>query len=154
MYYTKNNTTGNNARIKCIKADGTALTPAIFNYPANNGGNFTWWGTADSDGYYALREGINTIYIDSSCELQISDGGNKKGNLIIGKLNLINKDKPLNSKLCYSENGEGTAYLQVLKDIQELDPNNKFYYNNIITNDIAIELNADDADDNLKNPHA
>ena len=112
-------------------------------------------GTAGST-IYELREGLNIVYLTGSCTLHIFSGTNHKGNLIIGNLDLIHNEtgEQLNPKLSYKKLDEGSAYYQLLADIQKLDPDNKFYYNNIPTNDIAIELNADDSADNLKNPYA
>ena len=111
----------------------------------------------DGSTIYELREGLNIVYLANSCNtLHIFSGIDHKGNLIIGNLDLVHNETgmQLNPKLSYAATAQNTAYKQFLADIQELDPDNKFYYNNIPTNDIAIELNADDSNDNLKNPYA
>ena len=69
--------------------------------------------------------------------------------LIFGNLDLVNSSEVLNPKLKYFAVTENTSADQALSDIRSLDTQNEFYYNNIIANDTAIDLNEDE---DLLNP--
>ena len=69
--------------------------------------------------------------------------------LIFGNLDLVNSSEVLNSKLKYFAVTENTSVKQALSDIRSLDTQNEFYYNNIIANDTALDLNEDE---DLLNP--
>ena len=71
--------------------------------------------------------------------------------LIFGNLDLVYSDssKALNPKLKYFAVTENTSVKQALSDIRSLDTQNEFYYNNIIANDTALDLNEDE---DLLNP--
>ena len=69
--------------------------------------------------------------------------------LIFGNLDLVNSSEVLNPKLKYFAVTENTSAEQALSDIRSLDTQNEFYYNNIIANDTAIDLNEDE---DLLNP--
>ena len=43
-------------------------------------------------------------------------------------------------------------YEQILKDIAAIDKNHEFYYNTIINNENALDLNPNDETDTLDNP--
>lgn len=103
---------------------------------------------------YELKDGINIVSLDRSCILQIFADGENKDNLIFGDMNLVNTNDPLNPKLCYKKIDEDVdnAYEQVLKDIAALDPENKFYYNVPMNNEIALDLNEKSDIDTLENP--
>ena len=61
--------------------------------------------------------------------------------LIFGNLNLVNSSETLNPKLKYFAVTENTSAKQALSDIRLLDTQNEFYYNNVIANDTALDLN-------------
>ena len=69
--------------------------------------------------------------------------------LIFGNLDLVNSSEVLNPKLKYFAVTENTSAEQALSDIRSLDTQNEFYYNNIIANDTALDLNEDE---DLLNP--
>ena len=69
--------------------------------------------------------------------------------LIFGNLDLVNSSEALNPKLKYFAITENTSAEQALSDIRSLDTQNEFYYNNIIANDTALDLNEDE---DLLNP--
>ena len=71
--------------------------------------------------------------------------------LIFGNLDLVYSDssKVLNPKLKYFAIDKTTSAEQALSDIRSLDTQNEFYYNNIIANDTALDLNEDE---DLLNP--
>ena len=69
--------------------------------------------------------------------------------LIFGNLDLVNSSEVLNPKLKYFAVTENTSVKQALSDIRSLDTQNEFYYNNIIANDTALDLNEDE---DLLNP--
>ena len=100
-----------------------------------------------------LRKGLNIIQIDQTCtELQFSIDNNASKNtaVIFGKLDIINTAKPLNTKLSYNKINQDTAYKQILADIKALDPEFNFYYNAVINNESALDLNTSDDTDTLK----
>ena len=103
---------------------------------------------------YELRDGINIIKLKQSCVLQIFADGDNKDNIIFGDLKLINASNPLNPKLCYKKIDDtvNDAYEQALKDISSIDPENKFYYNVPMNNEIALDLNEKSDSDTLENP--
>ena len=103
---------------------------------------------------YELRDGINIIKLEQSCVLQIFADGDNKDNIIFGDLKLINASNPLNPKLCYKKIDDtvNDAYEQALKDISSIDPENKFYYNVPMNNEIALDLNEKSDSDTLENP--
>ena len=69
-------------------------------------------------------------------------------------MKLINASNPLNPKLCYKKIDDtvNDAYEQALKDISSIDPENKFYYNVPMNNEIALDLNEKSDSDTLENP--
>ena len=69
--------------------------------------------------------------------------------LIFGNLDLVNSSEVLNPKLKYFAIDKTTSEEQALSDIRSLDTQNEFYYNNIIANDTALDLNEDE---DLLNP--
>lgn len=140
-----------------------------------NNGNI-WWENLSSGNNYYLREGLNIVELSSdngvSGELKfysdlVEDGDdNKAGNgiVIFGNLDLVYKDtetiSTLNPKLKYfydstaaSAQTNANKTGQMLQDILVVDPNHQFYYNNIISNDTAIDLNEAE-DEDLLNPRS
>ena len=101
-----------------------------------------WW---DNTAKYYLRSGLNIIQLNASGTLTISEEA-KIGNLIFSDLDLVNTDDKklkINPYLDYkSLDTNKTALEQAFTDILKIDPNYAFYYNTIIDQSTAIDLNT------------
>lgn len=145
IYYIKSSSS-TTADVAYIKS--TDINLKIFNYYV--GGNESWWAGQKEGDRYILREGLNIVKIDSaSGSLEFWKNNNNEGVLIFGNLDLVNSSEVLNPKLKYFAVTENTSAKQALSDIRSLDTQNEFYYNNIIANDTALDLNEDE---DLLNP--
>ena len=90
---------------------------------------------------YLLRNGINIIKIPASHTLTIhkADTAGYEDIIIFGNLDVVNingTDGINISLLDY----QGTA-AELLTNIRSIDPNNLFYYNNVLDNNNVIDLN-------------
>lgn len=126
---------------------------------ANDGKNYYANGKVDALKYYYLRQGLNIVKIDKSCTLNIYPGAYDKDVLIFSNLDIINIDTDhkvpkINPRLDYQQIGDtyNTNIEQLLADIRKLDLNYNFYYNNIPTNDLVIDLNINNEDEKLSSP--
>lgn len=158
FYYIKNKDVSDNIYLKSVMDQEGEEVPgnlSIYNLNTNN----HWWNTI-SDNKYILRPGLNIIEVSSSIKrIEIygaSDSSEAKAeNLIFSNLDLIpNDETAINPKLDYQVTTAGTAspLEQLLADINAIDTydaahvtGHNFYYNTIIDNSLAIDLN-----DNIK----
>lgn len=143
---------------------------SIFNKPKID--DDAWWTESDgaainpyglghiNENKYYLRQGLNIVKIDKSCTLNIYPGAYDKDVLIFSNLDIINIDTDhkvpkINPRLDYQQTDTetyDTNVEQLLADIRKLDPNYNFYYNNIPTNDLVIDLNNNNEDEKLSSP--
>lgn len=113
-------------------------------------------GSTNSD-ELELQPGINVIRIENTCEkltITSDTGENAMSSIIVfSPLDIVTG---VNSKLDYRiTNSSYTSTLdQLLADIQDTGLANEFYYNTIISNSSAIDLNNDIEDELLSNPAA
>lgn len=113
----------------------------------------TSWSWEDTDKkILKLNPGINIIKINESDTLTISSNTNNKAIVTFSNLDLVDLTDSLNPKLCYRQITESTSYGQALKDIQEVDEQEQFYYNIPIAGNIDIDMNPYDDTDTLENP--
>ena len=109
----------------------------------------------DDGTLYHLRKGINVVKINpgEGGILQIFADQTNEDVIIISPLDLVyDGDTAINPKLCYKKIDEDTAYEQIMHDILILDPDHQFYYNALMNNETALDLNANDPNDTLENP--
>lgn len=165
IYYVSINDSGTDAYIT-LADDEKELK--IFN------NDNSWWDglvdTSEEVTKYILKRGLNIIQIDESNELSIWPDENKEDIIIFGNLDIVyranessaagaNYTAMLNPKLKYFAEGntqsEYAKAMQALSDIDILDGDtHEFYYNNLVANSTAIDLNSSDEDDDLLNPRS
>lgn len=155
------------------KTTEEAVAGTIFNYPSSDAE--TWWGNeyidTDSDTgitRYILRSGINIIKIPAEVSRVLIYSTKKDTNtnyyiksddiITISDLDIIpytvyNPEKAINPKLDYKVTTESNIYTQVLKDINVLDKDHKFYYNALLDNSNIIDLNENNDTETLSNPY-
>lgn len=119
--------------------------------------NDIWWddGKSGNSKYY-LKNGLNIICTNSSCEIAIKNEAANTCTITFGMPDLVYMaDGGINPKLCYrGENtGSGAAMIALLNAINAADPNHEFYYNNIMEGNILIEMNDQIDDDDMSDPH-
>ena len=130
----------------------------------------SWWTKDDSEtvnpntiGYvdkdkYFLRNGINIVKIPASGTLSIYAGAPNNDVVIFSDLDIVpNGNDGINPAINYQliedinsgDEPQITKTLEetILGDIKLLDPNYDFYFNNIPSNDLVIDLNGTTLDD-------
>ena len=95
---------------------------------------------SDIDKYF-LRKGINIVRINTSGILSIYAGEPENDVVIFSDLDVIpSADGGINPNIDYQLVGTNISD-DILGKIKKLDPSYEFYYNNIPSNDLIIDLN-------------
>lgn len=95
---------------------------------------------SDIDKYF-LRKGINIVRINTSGILSIYAGEPENDVVIFSDLDVIpSADGGINPNIDYQLVGTNISN-DILGEIKKLDPSYEFYYNNIPSNDLIIDLN-------------
>ena len=170
IYYTTELTEADNksygAYLVATDSAGQSVNLKIFNNGEVNktGSGFpfestwTWWSGYTIDNDQVLKKGLNVIWLDKSCTLEIhgvrTDDHINAGTIVFSDLDLVNISADndygfnldrLGYKALVSASGTEATVLDqiatILSSIQELDPDYEFYYNCVLDNSNAIDFN-------------
>jgi hypothetical protein len=151
FYYNSQNTTVTDNAF--IRFSNTKATPSIYNLSDNN----SWWEGRDlpeenPTNYYLKPNAVNVIIINYSTDIEIYCGKSQEDALIFSPLRLlkfINREEGINQDvlkyqsplLSNSELSKVWAIYQIKQDLRKYDSEHKFFYNAIIDNSVALNIN-------------